>query len=55
MSESEMITVIFVTNIVYMIISSWHIARIGYEMHKIFEQLKEKNENNNIQSATVNE
>lgn len=42
MSESEMITVIFVTNIVYMLLSSWHIARIGYEVHKIFGQLKEQ-------------
>lgn len=43
MSELEMITVIFITNIVYMVVSSWHISRIGYEVHKILEQLKEEN------------
>lgn len=42
MSELDMITVIFVTNIVYMTISSLRILRIGYEVHKILEQLKEQ-------------
>lgn len=43
MSELDMITVLFVTNIVHIIISSWHISRIGYEVHKILGKLN-KNE-----------
>lgn len=45
MSELEMITVIFVTNIVYMVLSSWHIARIGYEVHKILERMEKEQKN----------
>lgn len=43
MSESKMITAIFVANIVYMAISSWHISSIGYEVHKILERLEKQN------------
>lgn len=40
MSELDMLTAIFATSIVYMIISSWQISRIGYEVHEILEMLK---------------
>lgn len=43
MSELEMITVIFITNIVYMVISSLRLSAIEFELHKILEQLKEHN------------
>lgn len=46
MSELDMITVIFVINIVHIIISSWHMSSIGYEVHKILEQVKEDKDAN---------
>lgn len=46
MSELDMITVIFVINIAHIIISSWHMSSIGYEVHKILEQVKEDKDAN---------